>query len=190
VFNKLFEAGISYDEYSKRSDKLVDREKGSWDYSVKAVRKLSNDKIDHLNQTIRVLCITENWCPDCANGVPVIAKFAEMFSNWEFRVVPRDDFTEEVESFYSTAGRLKIPLIVFADEDGDEILRWAERPLRSYQLIVMLRDQNLSKEDYLKEYGRMDEFKPPSVSEEIFRELVEVADRVASIVKILPPKRK
>lgn len=190
IFSKLFENGISYEKYIKESEKYRERMNDGWSASQKAVQRLSQEHLSRLNEKLHVLCITENWCIDCANGVPVIALLADMTPNWDFRLVSRDAFREEFETFYTTAGRKKIPVILFADEDGDEIMRWIERPMRSYQLLGMLRDQSLPKEEFLQKYNDTVEFRPPFVSEEIFNELVLVANKVTSIVHANPPSRK
>ncbi|MHA2305631.1 MAG: thioredoxin family protein, partial [Candidatus Hodarchaeales archaeon] len=135
IFNKLFENGISYKKYIKEDDKHKERMNNSWSACQMAVQKLDQEQISQMNEKLHVLCIAENWCGDCANGVPVIATLADMNPNWDFRVVSRDAFRNEFETFYTTAGRMKIPVIIFADEDGDEIMRWIERPTRSYQLL-------------------------------------------------------
>ncbi|MFX0174018.1 MAG: thioredoxin family protein [Candidatus Hodarchaeota archaeon] len=189
-FNKLFENGFSYEEYLGKSEKHRERMNTSLLVGQKAVQKLSHDQISRLNEKLNVLCIAENWCIDCANGVPIIAMLADMIPNWNFRIVSRDDFKEEFESFYTTAGRKKIPVIIFADEDGDEIMRWIERPMCSYQLLGILRDQDLSKEEFFQKYNDTLEFQPPFVSEAILNELVVVAEKVASIVHVNPPIRK
>jgi hypothetical protein len=190
VFNKLFENGISYEKYSKESDKYRERMNDSWLASQKAVQRLSHEQLSRMNEKLHVLCIAENWCIDCANGVPVIAILADKTPNWDFRIVSRDAFRKEFETFYTTAGRKKIPVILFGDEDGDEIMRWIERPMRSYQLLGILRDQNLSKEEFIQKYNDTVEFQPPIVSEEILNELVLAANKVASIVHVNPPPRK
>ncbi|MFX0123843.1 MAG: thioredoxin family protein [Candidatus Hodarchaeota archaeon] len=190
IFNKMFENGISYQEYAKKSDKHVERMKDSWSISEKEVKKLSQAQISRLNEKLHILCIAENWCGDCANGVPIIARLAEEADHWDFRIVSRDNFREEVDMFYTSAGRKKIPIIIFADEDGDEIIRWIERPTRSYHLLGKLRDQNLSKEEFIEQYNALHELKPPIVSQEILRELLLVADKASSIVHLNPPKKK
>jgi hypothetical protein len=190
VFNKLFENGISYEKYVEESEKDRERLNNSWLACQKAVQRLNQQKISQMNEKLRVLCIAENWCGDCANGVPVIAMLAEMISNWDFRIVSRDAFRSEFETFYTSAGRKKIPVILFADEDGDEIMRWIERPTRSYQLLGKLRDQNLPKEELIQKYNNTIEFKPPFVTEEILKELILVANKVASIVHVYPTTRK
>ncbi|MHA2296070.1 MAG: thioredoxin family protein [Candidatus Hodarchaeales archaeon] len=189
-FNKLFENGISYEKYVKESDRYGERMNNSLIAGQKAVQRLSQENISRMNEKLHVLCIAESWCIDCANGVPIIALLADMTPNWDFRIVSRDSFRKEFELFYRTAGRKKIPVIIFADEDGDEIMRWIERPMRSYQQLAMLRDQNLPKDDFIQKYNETLEFQPPFVSEEILNELVILAEKVASIVHVNPPSRK
>lgn len=189
-FNKLFENGISYEEYSRQSEKFCQKMKNSWLASGEAIKKIPQDQFSQLNEKLKVLCIAENWCVDCANGVPVIARLAAELINWDFRIVSRDKFTHEVDMFYRTAGRKKIPVIVFTDSEGDEIIRWVERPTRNYRLLGMLRDQGLSKEEFMTRYSNINEFKPPLVSETIFRELLVVAEKAALIAHIHSPDRK
>jgi hypothetical protein len=189
-FNKLFENGITYEEYVNKSEKYKERMNNSFLVAQRALQKLSHDQISRMDEKLHVLCIAENWCIDCANGVPVIAKLADMTPNWDFRIVSRDNFKEEFESSYTTAGRKKIPVIIFADEDGDEIMRWIEKPTRSYRILGKLKDQNLPKEEFTLKYNEILELHPPIVSEEILNELVLVAEKVTSIVHHNPPSRK
>ncbi|MHA2175081.1 MAG: thioredoxin family protein [Candidatus Hodarchaeales archaeon] len=190
IFNKLFDNGISYENYFKKSDKYNERMNDSWLATQKVVQEFKQEKILRMNKKIHVLCIAENWCIDCANGVPVISRLADMLSNWNFQIVSRDDYREDFVLYFTTAGRNKIPIIIFADEDGDEILRWIERPMRSYQLLGELKDQNLPQEEFIKKYHDTVEFKPPIVSEEILSELVPVVNKVASIIQVNPPSKK
>ena len=94
-------------------------------------------------------------------------------------LVIEDDTLQINTSFYS-----------YTDEDGDEITRWIERPTRSYHLLGKLRDQNLSKEEFIEQYNALNELKPPTVSQEILRELIPVADKASSIVHLNPPQKK
>lgn len=189
-FNKMFEKGISYEEYIKKSGKHLEKMGNGWIISEKEIKRLDQAQISRLNKRLLVLCIAENWCGDCANGVPIIAKLAEELTNWDFRIVGLENITQESKMDYLTAGRMKIPLVIFADEEGDEITRWVERPARSYHLLAMLRERCQSKEEFLEQYNTLDEFKPPRVFHEILRELIIVADKASSIVHLHPPKKK
>ncbi|MHA2109309.1 MAG: thioredoxin family protein [Candidatus Hodarchaeales archaeon] len=189
-FNRLFGKGISYQEYVNKSDKYRERMNTSLLTARKVVQKLNQDQISQMNEKLHVLCIAENWCIDCANGVPIIFILSDMVPNWDFRIASREDWKEEFELFYTTAGRKKIPVIIFADEDGDEIMRWVERPTKSYQLLGTLKDQNLPKNDFIQKYSDTLEFKPPIVSNEIFSELIFVAEKSALIVHVNSPSGK
>ncbi|MFX1516059.1 MAG: thioredoxin family protein [Promethearchaeota archaeon] len=190
LFNKIFEKGITYEEYLKKSEKHLERMKDGWITSEKEINNFNQAQISRMNEKMLILCIGENWCGDCANGVPVIAKLADVFDNWDFRINGLTFLSEEIKMEYTTAGRLKIPIVIFADEDGDEIIRWVERPTRSYHLLGVLRDQNLSKEEFLEQYKSYDEFNTPSVTQEILREIIYVADKASSIVHLHPPRKK
>lgn len=191
TFLKIFEAGISYERYVELTlkDNVKDRMEGHANAAEEIISKMDQGRLEKLNRKMKVLCIGENWCGDCANAIPVISKLAEKFDNWEFVIGSKTAFEDEFPMFYSTAGRQKIPVIVFADEDGDEISRWVERPTRSYRLLADLQAQKLPKEEYMAKYKSMIELKVPSLTEEILRELVEAADRATSMIQILPTKR-
>ncbi len=190
IFNKLFENGISYQNYVNRSVNYQEKMEANYTAAQKAAQKLSRDQINQMNQKLHVLCIAENWCIDCANGVPIIAVIANLMTNWDFRIISRDEWKEGFDAFYTTAGRRKIPVIIFADDDGDEIMRWIERPTRSYQLLGKLKEQKLSKEEFIQKYTDTLEFQPPFVSEEIISELFFAAEKAASIVRANPTSKK
>jgi thiol-disulfide isomerase/thioredoxin len=188
----MFEAGVSYERYIELTlnEKVKDRMTGHWQAAEELINNLDPQKLNQLNRKLKVLCIGENWCGDCANGIPVIARLAESLDNWEFVIAPKTPFEEDFPQFYSTAGRQKIPVIVFADEDGDEISRWVERPTRSYRLLADLQAQKLPKEEYMAKYKSMPELKVPSLTGEILKELIEAADRATAMTQILPTKRR
>ena len=190
IFNKLYNNGISYQEYVDRSEKYTERMSQSYQISEKALNKISRDQILKLNKKMHILCIAEDWCIDCANSVPIIAMLSERMINWDMQIVSRDKYSTEFEYFYTTAGRKKIPVIIFADEDGDEIIRWIERPLQSYQILGGLKEQKLTKEEFIQKYQDALELHPPIVSHEIMNELISAAKKATSILHVNPPEKK
>lgn len=189
AFNELFATGFDYDFYRSRSDRQKPRMELSTTTTENELSKLSKEKIEKVNKKLKVLLIAENWCGDCANAVPVIAGIASKMDQWDFKIVGKDDIeNEEILDHYKTAGRMKIPVIIFADEDGDEVIRWAERPTRSYRILHDLSLRRLPKEEYMALYKSMPELKTDSVAKEIFKELLEKAEHTASMLQILPKK--
>ncbi|MCY3411326.1 MAG: thioredoxin family protein [Candidatus Heimdallarchaeota archaeon] len=190
VFNQLFDNGFDYETYLTRSDRQKPRMELAIKTAEEEAAKLDSALKERLNKKMKILLIGENWCGDCANAVPVVAAFTSIFDQWEFKIFGKDDIEdEEILDFYTTAGRMKIPVVIFADEDGDEVTRWAERPARSYRILYDLQLQRLPKEEYMALYKSHEDLKTDSVAREIFRELFEKAEYVVSMLQILPKKR-
>ncbi len=192
AFLKIFYAGVTYQRYVELtlSDKVKDRMSRHYEAAKEAISKTEHEKLARINRKMKVLVIGENWCGDCANGIPVISALADTLQNWEFVIAPKTPFEEEFIRHYCTAGRQKIPVVIFADEDGDEISRWVERPTRSYILLADLQSQKLPKEKYIEKYKSMPELKVPNLTKEILRELLDTADRATAMIKILPTKKR
>ncbi|MHA2250788.1 MAG: thioredoxin family protein [Candidatus Kariarchaeaceae archaeon] len=189
AFNTLFDTGLSYDDYVRRSPKHEGRMQAHWDAIDGSIGNFSEIEKNRLNKPIKLLCISESWCGDCANAIPVIARLSLNFDQWKVKITSREAHDDIIIEHYLTAGRKKIPVIVFADEDGDEIIRWVERPTRSYRLLVELQNERLPKEEYIAKYRSIPELKAPSLSEEIMREILEFADHAISMNQILPVKK-
>lgn len=187
-FLSLFSNGIPYDEYLKRSDRHLERMGMHEEEAKKLFNDLPYGLVQRLNEPMKVLCIAENFCGDCANGVPIISTIASKMENWDYKVLPRDSFLEIVEENYATAGRNKIPVIIFATPDGYEMNRWVERPTNSYRILADLQDKRLPKEIYIEQYRSDPEMKPPILTKIIFDELINCALRSISLYHILPNK--
>ncbi len=73
------------------------------------------------------LLITETWCGDAANSVPVIAKLAELNSNIELRIVLRDQNLDLMDQFLTKGGR-SIPKLIALDSELNVLFDWGPRP--------------------------------------------------------------
>jgi hypothetical protein len=190
AFNTLFDAGINYDDYLLlTSERVQGKMADASEATEKIIKNVSSKKMEPLHQKLRILCITHVRCKDSANALPVISKLSESVPEWEFKIVQRDDFSDEVESYYLTAGRKKVPVIIFADEEGEEIIRWVERPTKSYEILSELQAERLNKEEYIIKYKSIPELKSPLVTENILDEFVNLASKAANMIKLLPKKK-
>ncbi|MDH5401439.1 MAG: thioredoxin family protein [Candidatus Heimdallarchaeota archaeon] len=188
LINHLFDHGISYNDYIQTSNKKEHLELG-WETTTNELSKLDAIEKGKVNYPLKIIVVSEHWCGDCVKGVPVISRMAEEFDQWQLRIVKRDDFLTLIEPHYTVAGRFKIPIIIFADEDGDEVERWIERPANSYQLIHELQDMRLNKEDYITQYRTIEEINLPGVTRVIFKDLLFYARKCVDILAILPKKK-
>lgn len=85
------------------------------------------------NQTWLVL--TESWCGDAAQTMPVMNVLANLSENIELKVALRDNNLELMNQ-YLTNGGLSIPkLIVFDNEANKIVADWGPRPSLATQMV-------------------------------------------------------
>jgi hypothetical protein len=94
--------------------------------------------------------ITEGWCGDSSQSLPVIAKIAqESKGNIDLHIVSRDAHPALLEQ-YLTNGSMSIPKLIATDENGEELWVWGPRPIPATELFQSLKQQNLDKEEIYK----------------------------------------
>ncbi len=96
------------------------------------------------------IVLTESWCGDSAQNLPVLAKISELNKNVEFRILPRDSNLEIMDQ-YLTNGTRSIPKLIAFNEDGKELFLWGARPTAAQQLINELKERGLQKNEWLIE---------------------------------------
>lgn len=74
-----------------------------------------------------LLVLSEDWCGDAVNTVPVVAKLVERAPNLDLRVLGRDD-NPDLMSAHLTNGTRSIPVIIALDETFEERGWWGPRP--------------------------------------------------------------
>ncbi|HEX5130943.1 MAG TPA: thioredoxin family protein [Candidatus Krumholzibacteria bacterium] len=75
---------------------------------------------------LQVLAIAEDWCPDVAQNVAVIARIADEVPGMELSIVRREG-NAGLMAEYATGGKERIPVIAFYDMTFRELARWAGR---------------------------------------------------------------
>lgn len=83
----------------------------------------------------RLLVISEDWCGDASNTVPVIARLAEALPALEMRVVKRDENLPLMDQ-YLTNGSRSIPLVVVLDAEYRPVGRWGPRPAELQEFVL------------------------------------------------------
>lgn len=83
----------------------------------------------------KLLVLTEDWCGDASNTVPVLARFAEAAPNVEMRVVERDENPELMEQYLTDGGRA-IPVAVVLDDQLAPRGRWGPRPAELQDFVI------------------------------------------------------
>ena len=114
--------------------------------------ELSEDTILRLQKLDKKqlwLVLTEGWCGDAAQNLPVIEKIAKQSSHIELRLILRDE-NPEVMNLFLTNGAQAIPKLISFDEDLNVLFTWGARPSIATQMVA----------DYKAKHGKLDpEFK-------------------------------
>ncbi|WP_162555627.1 thioredoxin family protein [Reichenbachiella versicolor] len=115
--------------------------------------ELSNDSINIL-KSIQAkqnwILITESWCGDASQTVPVIAKMSQVTDKIDLKIVLRDSNPEFMD-LYKTNGSISIPILVLFDESWNELAVWGPRPEPAQAKVL--------------EYKKLPDDKKPAYSE-------------------------
>ncbi|KVV13193.1 thioredoxin family protein [Flavobacterium sp. TAB 87] len=167
VAKSLF-ASHSYEEYRKLVSDLLTEGKVTGDEQSEDLvnyATLNEKRMSRLEKTIVIadevksgiedlkhdyiwLVISEGWCGDAAQLLPIMHKMAEIDSKKiDLRIVLRDENPELMNYFLTNNGKAIPKLIVINKETSLVENHWGPRPAGAVKLIS----------DYKKEFGVVDE---------------------------------
>jgi len=124
--------------------------------------KLNRQRMDRIEKTVSLspeveeaiagldvnwfwLVITEGWCGDAAQNLPVIEKVAAANSGIRTRYILRDEHPELMDIFLTNGAR-SIPMLIAVDAATFEVLgRWGSRPTAGQELFLDLKAQGMEK---------------------------------------------
>ncbi len=115
--------------------------------------KLNESRMHRLDKTIEVikdvelllknlskdyiwLILSESWCGDAAQILPVINKMAEVSDTIDLRIIFRDE-NEELMNLFLTEGSKSIPKLIIIDKETRKIVGdFGPRPKPAKQLLI------------------------------------------------------
>ena len=128
--------------YSELNEARMNRLEKTVKISTEIIQKLNQ-----LNGDYIWLVISEGWCGDAAQILPVIYKMAELSERIDLKIVFRDE-NEDLMNLFLTNGTKSIPKLIILDKDTLELLGdFGPRPIGAKQLIL----------DYKAKHGIVDE---------------------------------
>mgnify|MGYP000110646167 CR=1 FL=1 len=167
TIQKALQNSFSYPDYRKHIAHLISESKSTGHEQSKDLlhySELNETRMNRLEKTIDVLpeikiklqnlekkyiwlVLSEGWCGDAAQIVPVIHKMAEITYKIELKIALRDDNDALMQHFLTNGGKA-IPKLIVLDAENFEVLAdWGPRPHGAKQLIV----------DYKATHGVVDE---------------------------------
>jgi thiol-disulfide isomerase/thioredoxin len=80
---------------------------------------------------LRVLILTEEWCVDSTQFVPVLTALSREVPDLQIRVLRRDENKDLATNYRRKDGYQAIPVFIFFDQNMREIAFLIERPVKS-----------------------------------------------------------
>ncbi|MEG2102244.1 MAG: thioredoxin family protein [Flavobacterium sp.] len=137
------EQSESLTNYSKLNEARMNRLDKTVKISEEVISKLQN-----LDNHYFWLVISEGWCGDAAQILPILNKMAhDSNKKIDLRIVFRDENTELMDHYLTNGGRAIPKVIIVCKEAGIVRADWGPRPKGASELM----------ENYKKEFGVIDE---------------------------------
>jgi hypothetical protein len=165
VIKKSLNKSYSYNEYRELVSSLIKENKSTSQNGIIDLveySKLNDSRMKRLNKTTKLnsdtvnafknlstpqtwIILSEGWCGDAAQNIPVINKIAELNSNINLRIILRDENLEFMNNFL-TNGAQAIPKLIALDDNLDVITTWGPRPTLATKMVA----------DYKAKHGKID----------------------------------
>lgn len=121
-----FKSGLAFPDYLETVQEHEELWRGVWDRARIPADLLENARA--VPGTWRLLALSEDWCGDAVNILPVVARLAEALPTIELRVLSRDENLDIMDAHLTNGRSRSIPVVLVLDEAGVERAWWGPRP--------------------------------------------------------------
>ncbi|CAN5446485.1 thioredoxin family protein [soil metagenome] len=171
---EYIENSITFPQYESLIDGLLAEGKTTGKNQSEAMvgyGKLNRQRMHRLEKTVVIneelrtaaqnlarpmiwLVITEGWCGDAAQNVPVIEKIAAESDKIKTRYILRDENLDLMDRFL-TNGTRSIPKLIALDSESLEVLgSWGPRPAAAQEFFAKMTSNGTEKAVILEEMQR------------------------------------
>lgn len=156
ISQEIIDSAFSYTAYRTMVDELFAQGKATGDDHSEAMLNYSKlnifrmnrldkttrlteeavSRIGNVNKKVTWLVITEGWCGDAAQIIPVLNKMAEENENIDLKLILRDENPEVMDAFLTNGSR-SIPILIILDAATLEVLNvWGPRPEVVQEMVM------------------------------------------------------
>lgn len=139
-------------EYSKLNMHRMHR----WDKTFVPNTELARN-IAAIEKTVHWIVITEGWCGDAAQQIPVIEKLAALNPRIHTHYILRDENPETMDLFLTNGSR-SIPVWICTDEHWNLLWKWGPRTVAAESMLQALKesgaDESTRKQELHTWYAR------------------------------------
>jgi hypothetical protein len=152
-YGHYFKKGISFEQYHLDFEKSLDLGDQvfnyqylplNWQRSSRILKQFQVnfgilEVIEKIENPVRWLLISEHWCGDASQIVPVLSKIAEASNGKiELRMVYRDQHLPLIDAHLTNGGR-SIPKLIQLNEQMEFEKEWGPRPVAAQEMVIRLK---------------------------------------------------
>lgn len=130
---EVTDALANYTVLTDRRMKRLDKTLKVPEQAVLALKKLDNK--------VTWLVLTESWCGDAAQSMPMMEKFAQLNSNIDFKVILRDSNLDLMDRFLTNGSR-SIPKLIALNTQNEVVGTWGPRPSVATQMVHNFKEEH------------------------------------------------
>src|SRR6266542_3312491 len=136
---------ISYHRYLELINSFLHEEK-----STEIIPELKA-AIEQINEPQTWLVLTEGWCGDAAQIIPVLHKAASLNENIALGFLLRDDNLKLMDMYLTNSKSRSLPKLIVLDENNNELFNWGPTPVILQELFYHLKAKALTDDDIKEE---------------------------------------
>ncbi|MGY8938386.1 MAG: thioredoxin family protein [Flavobacteriales bacterium] len=161
VIENSLKNALSYEGYRAFVSALLTNGKATGMEQSEALTNyslLNNKRMKRLDKTIKLseetlqefqkisepktwLVLTEGWCGDAAQSLPVLNKIAKSTDKIDLKIILRDENLPLMDLFLTNGGR-SIPKLIALDKDNNVIDSWGPRPTIASKMVADYKEKN------------------------------------------------
>ena len=188
AYKDFWDLGVNYHQYQQRFIERAD-DSGSHRYGEyiklnlhrsQRIEKMLILEADIQNRLANInqqqwLIISEHWCGDAAQTVPIMAKMAELSNGQiKLKLIYRDDYPELMDAHLTNGGKA-VPKIIQLNNNFHFIQDWGPRPTEAQELVQELRSNPETAKNYAEPLHK---WYAKDKQNSTVQELVELAEKL------------
>ncbi|MEX0769803.1 MAG: thioredoxin family protein [Balneolaceae bacterium] len=157
---EIIESAYTYEQYVDLVEKLLNEDKTTGENHSESMlhytrmnlyRMKRHDKhveltdslkrkLQNLDRDMVWLVLTEGWCGDAAQNIPVINKMAEATPKITLRLILRDEQLDIMDDFLTDGKSRSIPKLICLDANSFEVIgTWGPRPETAQKMTLEIK---------------------------------------------------
>ena len=105
------------------------------------------EKIAQIDEPTTWLVISEGWCGDAAQIVPVLNKMAESNDLIDLKFILRDQHLDIMDAFLTNGGRSIPKILILNSATGEVLNTWGPRPAEMQAMMMDAKAKGLAVDD-------------------------------------------